>query len=153
MTISVHFDPAAPGSYAGRMRIASDHGGVTVALSGTAVAGRPRLSLQRRTLDFGSVPVGASRTLRFTILDAGNVPLTISRAIAPSEPFAAAKPVPEGLTIGSHTGLQEAITFAPTATGPASGRYVLGGDDGRGYQIVTLVGRGVRKAGAPRGRR
>ncbi|HUH81423.1 MAG TPA: choice-of-anchor D domain-containing protein [Solirubrobacteraceae bacterium] len=153
LTIAVHFEPAAPGTYVRRVRIASDHGGVTVTLAGRAVNGRPRLSLRPRTLDFGAVPVGASRTLRFTIFDAGNVPLTITRAIPPADPFAADKPVPEGLTIGSGSGLTEAITFTPRATGPAGGSYVLAGDDGRGHQLVRLVGRGVTKAGARRGRR
>lgn len=153
LTISVHFDPTSPGSYARKMRIDSDQGSVTAALTGKAANGRPRLALKPATLDFGSIAVGGARTLHFTILDGGNLPLTLVRAIAPSGPFAAAKPVPEGLTIGPEAGLTEAITFKPTSTGRVQGTYVLGGNDGRGHQIVTLVGRGVTKAGAGRGRR
>ena len=152
LTMGVHFDPLAPGSFARRVKIASDHGAVTVAITGKAVRGRPHMSLRPRRLDFGAVPLGTSRTLRFTIFDSGNLPLTITRAIAPSEPFAAAKPVPEGLTIGSESGLTEAITFTPTSTAPASGRYVLGSQEGRGYEIVELVGRGVSRSDARRGR-
>src|SRR5262249_30187841 len=63
VTVSVHFDPSAPGSYPRRMRIASDHGGVTVALTGKAVKGRPLMSLRPQTLNFGAVPVGSARTL------------------------------------------------------------------------------------------
>ncbi len=144
VTVSVFFNPSAPGSYRGRVRIDSDKGGVTVPLSGKAVSGRPLMSLKPRVLDFGAVAVGHSRTLRFSIFDAGNVPLEITRAIPPAEPFAADKPVPEGLTLGSSSGLTEAITFTPTAAGPASGSYVLAGDDGRGHELVKLVGRGVR---------
>ncbi len=143
VTVGVFFNPSAPGSYRGRVRIASDKGGVTVALSGEAVAGSPRLSLRPRTLNFGSVKVGSSRTLRFSVFDAGNVPLEITRAIPPSEPFLPDKQVPEGLTIGSRSGLTEAITFKPTSAGSFTGHYVLAGDDGRGHQPVTLIGRGV----------
>ena len=153
VTVGVFFNPSAPGSYRGRVRIASDRGAVTVPLSGKAVSGRPLMSLRPPTLDFGAVAVGHSRTLRFSIFDAGNVPLEITRAIPPAEPFAADKPVPEGLTIGSDSGLTEAITFKPTAAGPVSGSYVLAGDDGRGHQLVKLVGRGVRPADAQRGTR
>ncbi len=143
LTVAVFFNPSAPGSYHGHVRIASDKGGVTVALSGEAVAGSPRLSLRPPTLNFGTVEVGSSRTLRFSVFDAGNVPLEITRAIPPSEPFLADKQVPEGLTIGSRSGLTEAITFKPTAAGSFTGHYVLAGDDGRGHQPVTLVGRAV----------
>ncbi len=143
VTVAVFFNPSAPGSYPGHVRIASNEGGVTVALSGKAVAGHPLMSLRPRTLDFGEVPVGSSRTLRFSVFDAGNVPLEITRAIPPAEPFLADKQVPEGLTIGSRSGLTEAITFKPTSAGSFTGRYVLAGDDGRGHEPVTLVGRGV----------
>jgi outer membrane protein assembly factor BamB len=161
LTISVHFDPASPGAYVRRVRIESNHGGVTVGLAGRAVAGHPRMALSPRRLDFGSVAVGSSRTLRFTIQDAGNVPVTITRAIPPGEPFSAVKTVPEGLTIEAREALHEEVTFAPTATGAVSGRYVVAGDDGRGHQVVELVGRGVvarngralRRAGARRGGR
>lgn len=142
-TVGVFFNPSEPGSYRGRVRIASDEGAITVALSGKAVAGSPRLSLRPRTLNFGSVEVGSSRTLRFSVFDAGNVPLEITRAIPPSEPFLPDKQVPEGLTIGSRSGLTEAITFRPNSAGSFTGKYVLAGDDGRGHQPVTLLGRGV----------
>ena len=145
VTISVHFNPSAAGSYVRRMRIASNRGGVTVRLSGKAVNGRPRLSLSPQKLNFGSVAVGSSRTLRFTMLDAGNVPLTVTRAIPPAEPFAAVKAIPEGLTFGAGEALHEEVTFKPTATGPAIGEYVLAGDDGRGHQVVELIGTGVKR--------
>jgi len=143
LTISVQFEPSAAGSFASRIRIATEQGGVTVPLGGKAVAGAPLLSLSPHKLDFGAVPVGSSRTLRFTILDAGKVPLTLTRAIPPSEPFAAVKPVPEGLTIGAGEALHEEVTFKPTGVGPAVGLYVLAGDDGHGHQVVELVGSGV----------
>jgi outer membrane protein assembly factor BamB len=145
VTIGVRFNPLAPGSYPGRVRIASDEGGVSVALTGKAVSGRPQMSLRPRTLDFGEVPVGRSRTLRFSIFDAGNLPLEITRAIPPAEPFVADKLVPEGLTIGSSSALTEAITFTPTAAGRVTGTYTLAGNDGRGHQIVRLEGRGIRQ--------
>ena len=152
VTISVHFNPSGAGSYVRRMWIASNRGSVTVALSGKAVNGRPRLSLAPQKLNFGAVPVGSSRTLRFTIRDAGNVPLTVTRAIVPLEPFAAVKTVPEGLTIGAEEALHEEVTFKPTSAGPAIGRYVLAGDDGRGHQVVELLGTGVKRAATKLGR-
>ncbi len=75
--------------------------------------------------------------------DAGNIPLTISRAIAPSGPFAAAVPLPEGITIEAGLRAAVTVTFRPTAPGPASGVYELNGNDGRGYVRVTFTGRGA----------
>ena len=120
-------------------------------------------------------PWARSRTLRFSIFDAGNVPLEITRAIPPAEPFAADKQVPEGLTIGSRSGLTEAITFTPTATGRFSGQlrprrqrrpWPPGRDLrrprhqssrltslGRAVSAPTCAGRVLRPVGARRGRR
>ena len=123
-------------------------------LSGKAVSGRPQLSLSPEKLNFGSVAVGSSRTLRFTI------PRRRQRAAhrhprdpPPAEPFAAVKAVPEGLTIGAQEALHEEVTFKPTARPVRrSAEYVLAGDDGRGHQVVELVGTGVKRPATKLGR-
>jgi outer membrane protein assembly factor BamB len=145
LTISIHFAPSSPGSYPGRLTITSDHGSTSMPVSGTALLGTPRMQLLPAVLEFGDVAVGHSRTLHFKLLDTGNVPLEISRAIAPAAPFSPGAPVPEGITIGTGEYLSVAITFTPTAPGPASAQYLFNGDDGQGYLAVRLSGRGVTR--------
>ncbi len=143
VTLSLHFAPSSPGRYDSRIAIATDGGSAGEAVSGSAIAGAPLLVVRPATLDFGAVALGSSRTLRFRVEDAGNVPLTISRAIAPIGAFSARAELPEGISIEAHGYLEQAVTFAPTAGGATAGTYLLNGDDGRGYERVRLLGRGL----------
>ena len=55
--------------------------------------------------------------------------------------------MPEGITIHPGTFLHQSVTFKPTAVGPASGRYILNGNDGLGPVTVTITGTGTRSTG------
>ncbi len=143
VTLSVHFDPSRAGSYRSSLAILTDHGASTIPTSASAVTGRARLAVSPARIDFGSVRLGGSRSRTFYVRDAGNVPLTVSRAIAPLGEFSAAVPLPEGITIEKGATAAVTVTFRPTAPGAASGSYRLNGNDGRGYVTVTFTGRGV----------
>ncbi len=148
VTLSVHFAPRRPGRYDSEIVLLTDAGSARARVSGAALAGAPRLAVRPAVLDFGAVAVGQSRTLRFRVLDAGNVPLTISRAIAPLGAFSAPAPLPEGITIEARGYVEQRVTFTPRSTGAFASTYTLNGDDGGGYVRVRLSGRGV--APAPR---
>ena len=77
----------------------------------------------------------------------GTVALVVTRAIAPVGAFTSAVPMPEGITIDPGTFLHQSVTFKPTAVGPASGRYILNGNDGLGPVTVTITGTGTRSTG------
>ncbi len=143
ITLSVLFDPSRAGDYRSSLRIATNHGSVVLPATGDAVKGAPRLAVSATHIDVGSVPVGQSKNVTFYVRDTGTVPLTISRAIAPIGEFTAAVPLPEGIVIQS--GLFAAVTvrFHPTARGPATGTYLLNGDDDRGYVRVRFSGVGT----------
>ncbi len=143
ITVSVLFDPSRAGSYRSSIAIDTDHGSVALPASGEAVRGAPRLAVSATHIDVGPVPVGQSRSVTFYVRDTGSVPLTITRAIAPIGEFTAAVPLPEGIVIGSGVFASVTVTFRPTARGPASGTYVLNGNDGRGYVRVRLSGTGT----------
>ena len=139
----MRFDPTRAGSFRSSFAIDTDHGSVSLPVTGTALTGLPRLAVSTTHIDAGSVPVGRSKKLTFYVRDAGTVPLTITRAIAPSGEFTAAVPLPEGITIESGLFVAVTVTFKPTARGPASGTYVLNGNDDRGYVRVTFTGTGT----------
>ncbi len=143
ITISVRFDPRLAGSYRSVLKIATNHGSVSLPVSGTALTGSPRLVVSASRIDVGRVRVGQSRSVTLLVRDAGNVPLTITRAIAPLGAFSAPVPLPEGIVIDRGENAAVTVTFRPTTRGPASGTYILNGNDNRGYVRVTFTGTGV----------
>jgi hypothetical protein len=142
VTASVLFDPARAGSYSSRLKIATDRGSISVPVIGTAATGHALLAVSARHLEFGTVPVGHYRSEILTVSNRGTVPLTITRAIAPLEPFTAPAALPEGISLDPGSSVHVRIVFSPTAAGPAHGSYEIRGDDGRGPIVVALAGRG-----------
>jgi hypothetical protein len=96
-----------------------------------------------RRLDVGAVRVGSSRTVVLDVANAGTVPLTITRAIAPLGAFSTPTPLPEGISLDAKARVHVRVTFAPTQRGPATGTFRVTSTDGRGPIVVHLVGRGV----------
>jgi hypothetical protein len=143
VTVSVLFDPVRAGSYHATLRIATNHGSVSVPVSGSALTGRPRLAVGTRHLDIGAVPVGHTKALTLDVGNTGTVPLTITRAIAPGEPFSAPTPLPEGISLDPGALVHVRVAFRPSARGPVQGRYLINSTDGRGPLTVTVTGRGV----------
>jgi hypothetical protein len=149
IAISVTYAPTTGGSNSGSIGITSTSGTLTVPLSGTAQTGQGVLTLTPTTTDAGNVVVGASRTVGFDVSNTGNAPLTITLAKAPSGAFTAVAPLAEGVTLGPGDVVHQQVTFTPTATGPASGQYVLNADTGQTAQTETLTGTGVNGTALP----
>ena len=142
VTVAVLFDPSRAGNYSSRLRLSTDRGSISVPLLGAARSGRSLLAVDARRIDFGTVPVGRSRSAVLTVSNRGTVPLTITRAIAPLEPFAAPVALPEGISLDPGASVHVRVVFAPTAKGAVSGTYLIRSTDGRGPTVVTLAGRG-----------
>ncbi len=142
ITASLLFDPARAGSYVSRLKITTDRGSIAVPVLGSAATGHALLAVSARRLEFGTIPAGHYRSQILTVTNRGTVPLTITRAIAPLEPFTAPVALPEGITLDPGSSVHVRIVFAPTAAGPARGTYVIRGSDGRGATVVALAGRG-----------
>jgi hypothetical protein len=142
VTLSVTFDPSVAGTYPSALTVSTDHGAVTLPITGAAVTGSPRLAASTTTVDAGPVPVGSSADVTFDVGNSGTVALTITRALAPSGAFSADVPMPQGISIDPDTFLHQTVTFRPTAAGPASDTYVFRSNGG-GSVTVTLVGTGT----------
>ncbi|MEN8583066.1 choice-of-anchor D domain-containing protein [Burkholderia sp. RS01] len=143
--VSVTFNPTTADPVADSLVIASDRGAVTVPLTATAVSGAAHLEMPP-SLDFGDVPVGTSATADFTILNTGNVPMTITKAKAPLGVFSTTAPISEGLTVPPGESAFQSVTFTPTALGQAGTLdtfYLITADDGQGALKVMLTGNGT----------
>lgn len=143
VTASVSYDPQTVGTNNAFVTITSDHGAVSVPLTGAAVTGTAVLALTPPTVDFGSVPVGKSVTLTFHIDNTGNIPLTISRAAAPSGVFSTSRPLPEGITLDPGAGVTVPVTFTPTVPGSLTAHYKFNAENNQGWMTVTFTGNGT----------
>ena len=140
--ISVTYAPTAAGSSTSSITVTSTSGTLTIPISGTAVAGEGTSVFSPTTLDFGSVPLGASRTLTFDITNTGNIPVTITKAAPPSGDFSSTTPLPEGSVLQPGLTVQQAVTFTPTSATAETAAYEITGDSGQGAMSENLVGSG-----------
>jgi outer membrane protein assembly factor BamB len=127
-------------SESSQLTVTSDQGSVSVPLSGTALTGKPELTLDPAVLDFHTVPVGQSVTLSFQVANTGTVPLTITKAKAPAGVFHTDNQLAEGQVIPPGDSLQQTVTFTPADAYPATSAYQITGDDGDAAKSVTLNG-------------
>jgi hypothetical protein len=127
-------------SDSGQLTVAGDAGSVTVPLAGTALTGQPQLTVTPKGLDYGTVPVGQSLTKTFDISNTGTVPLTITKAKAPTGVFATAAQVAEGQVLAPGDVIHQTVTFTPTDTLGATAAYSVTGNDGQAATVVALAG-------------
>lgn len=142
VVVTVAYAPTAGGTSTGKLTVRGTSGTLTVPVTGTAVTGRGNLVLRPPGLDFGTVPVGGSRTLAFELTNTGNVPVTVTKAKAPAGVFGTTSPLAEGLVLGPGATARQTVTFAPAATGPVPGTYEITGDTGQGTVVEQLTGTG-----------
>ena len=136
----IRFAPTSTGAKSAQLVLSSSTGNVSVPLTGTGVAGAPKLTITPTDLDFGSIPVGMTVTKTFDINNTGNLLLTLNKAAPPAPPFLVANPVAEGQQLSPDDTIRQAVTFAPTAVGRYTGTYQITGNDGTGPRNVTVHG-------------
>lgn len=143
VSVPITFAPTAAGSFSSALQVNSSTGNVSVPVTGTGIVGAPKLTITPTTVDFGSVPVGGTGSASFTIANTGNTVLTLSKAAPPAAPFDVASPVSEGQQIVPGDSIVQKLTFKPTATGTATGTYIITGNDGQGAQSIKVTGVGI----------
>jgi Abnormal spindle-like microcephaly-assoc'd, ASPM-SPD-2-Hydin len=120
LAISVVFAPKSDGDANGSLAItvagASDP--ATVTLSGTGV-GSGQLGVSPGTLNFGSVTTGSSKSLTGT-LTAGSSSITVSSGSWSGTGYSVSG-INFPVTIGAGKSVSYTVTFAPQASGSASG--------------------------------
>lgn len=142
VTVTVTFDPTAPGTFESAIGLDTTGGNDEVGLSGTAGSAGV-LRIVSETNDFGTVNVGSASRKAFTITNEGGVPVTITKSKPPTGgPFAAGTTLAEGTTIAPGQTLTEAVNFVPNGPGSATGTWTINGDDSTGLHQVTFTGVG-----------
>ncbi|HEX7292189.1 MAG TPA: choice-of-anchor D domain-containing protein [Conexibacter sp.] len=142
VTVTVTFDPTAPGTFEDAIGLDTTGGNDEVGLSGSAGSAGV-LQVRSETTDFGTVTVGATTTRTFTVSNAGGVPITITKSKPPTGgAFTATTTLAEGTQIAPGQTLTESVTFAPNAAGALTGTWSINGDDSTGLHQVTFNGVG-----------
>jgi len=150
LSVPVIFTP--PGTSGDFVQTFDDHlvittsaGKTTVPLEGSA-APNPQITISSLHLDVGTVAIGQSGTVSFTVGNQGGTPLTITKSKPPiAGGFTALTSLHEGTVIPAHAQQIETVRFSPTRAGLASATWVINGNDTSGVQTVTFTGTGARE--------
>ncbi len=148
--IDVPVDFTPPSSSGNFVQYFTDHlvitttaGEATVPLAGQA-APPPQITISSLDNDVGTVAVGQSGIVSFTVGNRGGTSLAITKSKPPTaEGFSAVTSLSEGSVIPAHETVVETVRFSPTGAGPASATWVINGDDTTGIQTVTFTGTGA----------
>jgi hypothetical protein len=140
-SFTVNYHAPASGSYSSSFRVRLSTGNVTVPVSGS-VKLPGKLGVSATTLDVGGVVQGAQGVTTLRVSNGGQLPLQITLSKAPSGPFTALDPLPEGTTIAPSASITLRIAYTPTANGTQTGKWILDGDGASSQITVNLVGTG-----------
>lgn len=140
--IPVMFRPNGPGVFQGSLFVQTNDGAnpaIEVAVAGTAVEGATANvaiggAVVSGPVDFGTIRVGSSRTLNFSVQNTGGTALTVQGsangaglAVFPTE----------SLTVSSLESAAFAAVWSPTTGGAFNGQIVLNTSDAARPQIVV----------------
>ena len=147
--IAVRFAPAAAGAASGTVTVGSndpDTPTATVNLSGNGTALvvlQPNIIVAPSSLAFGSVSVGSSRDMNFTIANIGAAPLLVSSVAVSGTDFSLSPPPATPFSVIAGGSQTVTVRFAPSSTGTKSGAVTLGSNDPDTPTIsITLSGSG-----------
>ena len=150
LTVPVVFSPPRTSgdfvqNFADHLVVTTSAGKATVPLEGSA-APDPQISISSLSLNVGTVALGQSGTVSFTVGNAGGTPLTITQSKPPiARGFTALTSLEEGTIIPAHVMKIETVRFSPTRAGPASATWLITGNDYSGPQTITFTGTGARE--------
>ncbi len=142
-SFTVKFAPTASGAVSGSVSITSNgsNPSLSIALSGTGVT-QGTLSANPTTLAFGSVQVGSSTNLSETLTNTGSSSVTISQANLTGAGFSISN-LTLPLTLTSNQSVTFTATFAPTASGAASGTLSVVSNASNSPLSIALTGTGA----------
>ena len=133
--VMVRFSPTVTGSVTRTVAFTSNGGNVSPPVTGTGGAA-PVIAVTPSSLSFGTVIVGTSKDLTFTVKNSGAGTLTGSAAT--SAPYSIVSG--GSFTLGSGASQRVQVRFTPTAPGSASGTVVFTSNAGNVSRPVTGAG-------------
>lgn len=153
--LSVTYTPVGEQNDSDALVVSSSSGAphtLSVPVSGTAITGQGHLEFSTSSLDFGKVPIGSSKSLSFTITNTGNIPVTVTKAKAPTGDFNSPVQLSEGLVIGPEQSAVQSVTFTPRSAADLSASYEVTGTgtdangNSQGAMYVQIKGTGTGTA-------
>jgi hypothetical protein len=151
-SISVRFDPAAPGSKRGTLSVKDSASGSPhrLALSGIGLNVVQALTIYPPNLSFPAQPVGVPSAVQtFYITNSGEDYVAIDRAVTTGD-FAISdigNANCEGALLGPQVSCELQIAFLPSAAGARTGTLVLTDSASRSPQVFNLAGEGIVSTG------
>jgi hypothetical protein len=143
-TFTVTFTPQSATGASGSILVTSNAADVklTIPLTGTGVA-QPagQLSVSPAAFAFGNVNVGSNASQQGTLTSSGNSVIVSSGTVSPSTFSLSGIVFP--LTIPAGQNAQFTVTFAPQASGPASGTVSFTSNASNSPATAPLTGTGV----------
>lgn len=154
--LSVTYTPTTDQVDSDALVISSGSGGalhtLSVPVTATAITGQGHLEFSTSSLDFGQVPIGSSKSLSFTITNTGNIPVTVTKAKAPTGDFNSPVQLSEGLVIGPEQTAVQSVTFTPRSAADLNASYEVTGTgtdtngNAQGAMYVQVKGTGTGTA-------
>jgi Abnormal spindle-like microcephaly-assoc'd, ASPM-SPD-2-Hydin/Protein of unknown function (DUF1573) len=141
-TVQVQFAPTSRGAATGTLTVMSDasNSPLSISLSGTGM--QPALSISPASLNFNNVVVGQTSTQAVTLMNSGNMPLTLNLATIAGTGFGMS-----GLslpaTIAASGSIQFSVTFSPTSTSGSTGNVTFTDNAPDSPQTLVLTGSAI----------
>jgi len=140
---NVLFNPAAGGTASGSLTITSNasNSSLSIPLSGTGLT-QGDLAPSPASIALGNVAVGTSSSQSETLVNNGGTSVTISSASVSATGFSLVG-LSLPVTLGTGQSTSFIVTFAPTATGTASGNITLASNGSNPSLSIPVSGAGV----------
>ena len=125
--------------------ITTDAGNATVPLEASAAPPGPQIDFSALKLGVGTVAVGQSGIISFTVGNRGAPPRSPNRNPLLARVSRQQHRSRTRTVIAPHALRVETVRFSPTRTGRASSSWKIEGDDASGLQTITFTGTGARQ--------
>jgi hypothetical protein len=141
VTASVKYQPTAKGAASARIVIQSNSitGPDTVSVTGTGTA-TTAIQVDKSTLAFGNVKLGAGKTLAVKITNSGNDTLQVSNVVSSSPRFTVAI---TSRVLAPGASFDDSIRFSPVALGAVTGNLTITSNAPTSPTTVSLTGTGA----------
>jgi hypothetical protein len=133
--VVVRFSPTVTGTAPGTVAFTSNGGNLSRPVTGTGGT-LPLIGVTPSSLSFGTVPVGSSKDLSFTVQNTGGSTLTGSAST--SAPYSIASG--GSFSLGPGASQLVVVRFSPTATGSLTGTVTFTSNGGNVSRPVTGTG-------------
>ena len=137
---SLSYTYGTSGTYTVRLTAWAYGGSSTSTRSNYIVAvNAPHLVVVPGSLNYGSVAVGQTKNLNFSVINTGDLTLT-GTAVSAAAPFAVTSPPGGGYNVGAGQTATVTVAFSPSASGTFNGSVIFASNGGNSTNAVSGVG-------------